>query len=204
MQAHRRNLGLSFVLIGLLLAGCSRGDNSASPASANATPAPAAQPAAPVVLELTEQRLSALPAMGGHSAMKFGPPDISYSWRFGSSEDDLVVWGSFEPAWSDKQFSNVVLTSGYGIQSDLSTELDLAAAIVGIDRAELENKVIPTQEMGGQKVKVFDAGEFVVNGLRVHYKFEDNSGVNGHHKPDLMIAILPEAYRDFAMSRKGT
>ena len=202
MKTGSCSLGSSLLLLGILLMGCSRDDQSASSAGATGAAAPpAAPPAQPIVLELTEQRLSALPAMAGHRAAQFGPPDLSYSWRFGSSEDDLVVWGSFEPAWSDKEFSNVVLTLGYGIESDLAPELELAAAIVGMDRAELEKKIIPMQEIGGRQVKVFDSGEFVVNGLRVHYKFEDNSGVNGHRKPDLMVAILPEAYRDFAMSK---
>lgn len=203
-RVRRSALVASALLLGSLLASCAPGRQPAASANAVDVQAPpAAPPAPPLVLELTEQRLSALPAMAGHAAMKFGPPDLSYNWRFGPTEDDLMVWGSFEPAWSDKQFSNVVVTSGYGIESDLSPELDLVAAIIGMARAELESRIIPTQEVGGRKVKVFDAGEFVANGLRVHYQFEDNSGVNGHHKPDLMVAILPVAYRAFAMSRSS-
>jgi len=194
---HRHFFALSLCLAAL--AGCSKSEAPALiPASAPA--AIVAPVAKPIVLDLTSERLMALAPLAKKSPVIFGEaPSGSYNWRFGSSEDDLVIWASYEAAWSTKEFSSVILTSGYTIESDLSQELDIAAAMLAMDKPDLENKIMPTQTINGQKVKVFGTGEFSNNGLRVHYNFEDQSGVNGHHKPDLMIAILPETFRSFSI-----
>ena len=104
--------------------------------------------------------------------MVFGQaPDSHYNWRFGETEDELMVWANFEPAWSVTEFSDVVITSGYMIKSDLAPELDLVAAILEMERAEVEKKIIPTQVIEGHTVEVFGTGEFTANGLTVHYAF---------------------------------
>ncbi|MEO8003180.1 MAG: hypothetical protein ABI644_15020 [Arenimonas sp.] len=193
----------SFLLmLGLAtLAGCSKSE--APPQVSASMPVPKAAPVAKqMVLDLTPKRLQALAPLAGKSPVIFGEaPSGSYNWRFGPSEDDLVIWASYEAAWSATEFSSVILTSGYTIESDLSQQLNIAAAILAMDKSDLEKKIMPTQTMDGQNVKVFGKGEFSNNGLRVHYNFEDQTGINGHHKPDLMIAILPETFRNFSIEQ---
>ena len=199
---RRLRLHLTTLLASTIILACSQSAPSPSSGAIVPSPPPATEPAKRIVLTLTPERLAALPPLAKKSPMVFGQaPNSSYNWRFGSTEDEMMVWAGFEPAWSVAEFSNVIVTSGYIIESDLAPELDLVSAILGMERSEVEKKIIPREVIGGRKVEVFGTGEFTTNGLVVHYAFEDNSGVNGHHKPDLMVAILPETYHAFSIEQ---
>ncbi len=187
------------LLLVLAITGCGQKEVPTPASPPLPLPAPVVKP---VILKLTPQRISALAPLAVKSPVIFGEaPKASYNWRFGPSEDHLVIWATFDAAWSATEFSSVILTSGYTIESDLAAELDVAAAILEMNRSDLDKKIMPIQKIGGVDVKVFSTGEFTHNGLSVHYTFEDNSGINGHTKPDLMVSIMPESYRTFAIEQ---